>query len=119
MALAPSHRATIQAPVCPILLMTHRSGLLLAANRVIDHACVFLNAGPRLLDLGDILYAPTTFRDASGRLLMVAWLQELREGGGFDYAGSLSVSHLMHLTGEGPPCECHFLMRRDPLCTMV
>lgn len=53
--------------------------------------------GPWLLDLGSILYAPTTFRAADGRLIMVAWLQELREGGGFAYAGCLSVPRLLHL----------------------
>ena len=64
-------------------------------------------AGPRLLDLGDVLYAPTTFRDGSGRLLMVAWLQELRKGGGFDYAGCLSVPRLLHLQGFDPS-DCPF-----------
>ena len=53
-----------------------------------------------MLDLGDVLYAPTTFRDGTGRLLMVAWLQELRKGGGFDYAGCLSVPRLLTLQGE-------------------
>lgn len=66
-------------------------------------------AGPWLLDLGSILYAPTTFRAADGRLIMVAWLQELREGGGFAYAGCLSVPRLLHLAGDIPhPPNVHF-----------
>ena len=58
-----------------------------------------LCAGPKLLDLGDILYAPTIFRDASGRCLMVAWLQELRKGGAWDYAGCLSMPRRLSLQG--------------------
>ncbi|KAK9807040.1 hypothetical protein WJX72_011542 [[Myrmecia] bisecta] len=53
--------------------------------------------GPYLLDLGDVLYAPNSFRDASGRTLMLAWLQELRKGGGFDYAGCLSLPRVLAL----------------------
>lgn len=56
-----------------------------------------------MLDLGDVLYAPNTFRDAGGRLLMVAWLQELRKGGGFDYAGCLSVPRELSLQGLSRP----------------
>lgn len=54
-----------------------------------------------MLDLGDILYAPNTLRCPKGRLIMVAWLQELRKGGSFDYAGCLSVPRLLSLEGQG------------------
>ena len=58
-------------------------------------------AGPERLDLGDVLYAPNAFEDARGRVLMLAWLQELRGGasGGFDYAGCLSLPRVLTLQG--------------------
>ena len=59
-------------------------------------------AGPHRLDLGDILYAPNTLQTPDGRTLMLAWLQELRRGGGFDYAGCLSVPRRLSLCGERP-----------------
>lgn len=60
-------------------------------------------AGPHLLDLGDCLYAPNCFRDAQGRNIMLAWLQELRTGGGFDYAGCISLPRV--LTYKGTTCS--------------
>lgn len=57
-----------------------------------------LHAGPRLLDMGNVLYAPTVFA-GTDRVLMVAWLQELRKGGPFDYAGCLSVPRVLTLQG--------------------
>lgn len=60
-----------------------------------------LHAGPHRLDLGDILYAPNTLQTPDGRILMLAWLQELRSGGGFDYAGCLSVPRHLSLRGAG------------------
>ena len=59
-------------------------------------------AGPHRLDLGDILYAPNTLQTPDGRTLMLAWLQELRRGGGFDYAGCLSLPRCLSLRGERP-----------------
>ena len=59
----------------------------------------FLAPGPHRLDLGDILYAPNAFVDGQGRTLMLAWLQELRKGGGFDYAGCLSLPRVLNLRG--------------------
>ena len=55
--------------------------------------------GPHRLDLGDILYAPNTLQTPDGRTLMLGWLQELRSGGGFDYAGCLSVPRELSLQG--------------------
>ena len=55
--------------------------------------------GPHRLDLGDILYAPNTLRAPGGRTLLLAWLQELRRGGGFDYAGCLSLHREITLQG--------------------
>ena len=52
-----------------------------------------------MLDLGDVLYAPNCFTDGQGRNIMFGWLQELRKGGGFDYAGCLSVPRV--LTHQG------------------
>ena len=60
------------------------------------HGCC---AGPHLLDLGDCLYAPNCFRDAEGRNIMLAWLQELRKGGGFDYAGCISLPRVLTYKG--------------------
>ena len=56
--------------------------------------------GPHRLDLGDIPYAPNTLQAPDGRTLMLAWLQELRRAGGFDYAGCLSVPRRLSLQGE-------------------
>ena len=59
-------------------------------------------AGPERLDLGDMLYAPNAFTDAAGRVLMLAWLQELRGSAsscGFDYAGCLSLPRVLTLQG--------------------
>ena len=55
--------------------------------------------GPHRLDLGDILYAPNTLQTPDGRTLLLAWLQELRRGGGFDYAGCLSIPRELSLQG--------------------
>lgn len=74
-------------------------------------------AGPWVLDLGDVLYAPTVFTDAQGRLVMLAWMQELRSGQGRLYAGCLSVPRLLTLRGtpllpaaqnlgHGASCSC-------------
>ena len=60
-------------------------------------------AGPWMLDLGDVLYAPTVFTDAQGRLVMLAWMQELRAAAGRLYAGCLSVPRLLTLQGGGHP----------------
>lgn len=62
-------------------------------------------AGPERLDLGDVLYAPNAFMDACGRVLMLAWLQELRGDarGGFDYAGCLSLPRVLTLQGGSHP----------------
>lgn len=59
----------------------------------------FKCAGPHLLDLGDCLYAPNCFRDAQGRNVMLGWLQELRKGGGFDYAGCISLPRILTYKG--------------------
>lgn len=69
-------------------------------------------AGPERLDLGDVLYAPNAFVDARGRVLMLAWLQELRGGasGGFDYAGCLSLPRVLTLQGGS-----QFFFARSPL----
>ncbi len=55
--------------------------------------------GPHRLDLGDVLYAPNTLQTPDGRTLLLAWLQELRKGGGFDYAGCLSLPRELSLQG--------------------
>lgn len=47
-----------------------------------------------------MLYAPTLF-SGSERCMMVAWLQELRKGGLYDYAGCLSVPRILSVQGEG------------------
>ena len=60
-------------------------------------------AGPHLLDLGDVLYAPNCFQDAQGRSIMLAWLQELRQGGAFDYAGCISLPRV--LSYKSKPCS--------------
>lgn len=41
---------------------------------------------------------------------MLAWLQELRSGGGFDYAGCLSLPRVLTLQGALKPYHstCHF-----------
>lgn len=67
-----------------------------------ESECPSLHAGPHRLDLGDILYAPNTLTDPQGRTLMFAWLQELRKGGGFDYAGCLSLPRVLSLRGNNP-----------------
>ena len=59
-------------------------------------------AGPKLLDLGDVLYAPTIFRDSKDRILMLGWLQELRKGGQWDYAGCLSAPRVLSQQGLLP-----------------
>ncbi len=59
-----------------------------------------LLSGPHRLDLGNILYAPNAFVDGRGRTLMLAWLQELRSGGAYDYAGCLSLPRLLSLQGH-------------------
>jgi len=49
-----------------------------------------------------VLYAPNAFTDARGRVLMLAWLQELRGSAsscGFDYAGCLSLPRVLTLRG--------------------
>ena len=48
-----------------------------------------------------MLYAPNAFEDPRGRVLMLAWLQELRDGagGGFDYAGCLSLPRVLTVQG--------------------
>ena len=56
--------------------------------------------GPHLLDLGDVLYAPNCFQDAQGRNIMLGWLQELRKGGGFDYAGCISLPRVLTYKGN-------------------
>jgi len=56
--------------------------------------------GPHLLDLGDVLYAPNCFQDAKGRNIMLGWLQELRKGGGFDYAGCISLPRVLTYKGN-------------------
>lgn len=63
-----------------------------------------MGPGPFLLDLGDVLYAPNCFRDGSGRLLMVGWLQEgsLRDASAFDYSGCLSLPRVLTLRGMPP-----------------
>ena len=60
-------------------------------------------AGPHLLDLGDVLYAPNCFQDGQGRSIMLAWLQELRQGGAFDYAGCISLPRV--LSYKSKPCS--------------
>ena len=47
-----------------------------------------------------MLYAPNCFQDAKGRSIMLAWLQELRKGGGFDYAGCISLPRLLTYIGK-------------------
>ena len=59
-----------------------------------------LGVGPHLLDLGDVLYAPNCFQDAQGRNIMLGWLQELRKGGGFDYAGCISLPRVLTYKGN-------------------
>ena len=56
-----------------------------------------------MLDLGDVLYAPTVFTDAEGRLVMLAWMQELRSAQGRLYAGCLSLPRLLTLRGRPAP----------------
>ncbi len=46
-----------------------------------------------------MLYAPNAFVDGAGRALMLAWAQELRSGGGFDYAGCLSLPRVLTMRG--------------------
>jgi sucrose-6-phosphate hydrolase SacC (GH32 family) len=79
-----------------VLALCSCCGLWHAIFQVVQMAC----AGPHRLDLGDILYAPNAFTDAHGRTLMVAWLQDLRQGGSFDYAGCLSVPRVLILQGQ-------------------
>ena len=86
--------------------------------------------GPFRLDLGDVLYAPNAFVDGSGRALLVAWEQELRSGGGFDYAGCLSLPRVLTLRGalallhlqlpahplNQPACRSCALLWQRPCC---
>ena len=46
-----------------------------------------------------MLYAPTVFTDGKGRLVMLAWMQELRAAAGCLYAGCLSVPRLLTMQG--------------------
>ena len=59
-------------------------------------------AGPFLLDLGDVLYAPNCFRDGTGRVVMVGWMQEgaSRDSSRFDYSGCLSLPRVLTQQGE-------------------
>lgn len=59
-------------------------------------------AGPHLLDLGDIVYAPTVCQDPAGRQIMWTWLQELRKGGTFDYAGCIGIPRILTLRPGKP-----------------
>ena len=61
------------------------------------HPCppLRLTEGPLRLDLGDVLYAPNTIRDAKGRQVLWGWLQERREGGDYGYAGCMSVPRVV------------------------
>ena len=81
-----------------------------------------MRAGPYRLDLGDVLYAPNAFVDPAGRTLMLAWLQELRSGGAYKYAGCLSAQRVLTLRGKrchprlplswlGCVCSCRLLDR--------
>ena len=72
-------------------------------------------AGPHLLDLGDVLYAPNCFQDAQGRSVMLAWLQELRQGGGFDYAGCVSLPRVLSYKSKPLHQEAHLVSWRLPL----
>lgn len=72
-------------------------------------------AGPHLLDLGDVLYAPNCFQDAQGRSIMLAWLQELRQGGGFDYAGCISLPRVLSYKGTSLPHTAHLVTWRLPV----
>ncbi|KAG2494572.1 hypothetical protein HYH03_007338 [Edaphochlamys debaryana] len=55
-------------------------------------------AGPFMLDLGDIFYAPNTLTDPDGRSVLWGWLQEKpRTVGAYDYAGCLSMPRLLYL----------------------
>ena len=60
-------------------------------------------AGPFVLDLGDMLYAPNCFRDGRGRQIMLAWLQEhsSREGA-VDYSGCITLPRVLTLAGVSP-----------------
>lgn len=60
--------------------------------------CVIRCSGPKLLDLGDILYAPTIFA-GSDNCMMVGWLQELQRKDPYDHAGCLTVPRLLSLQG--------------------
>ena len=94
----------------------HESDLLLVLTHMLLTLSADVDAGPHLLDLGDVLYAPNCFQDAQGRSIMLAWLQELRQGGGFDYAGCVSLPrvlsykskpqhHLAHLVNLASSCS--------------
>ena len=67
---------------------------------VSDFESMCLGVGPHLLDLGDALYAPNCFQDAQGRNIMLGWLQELRKGGVFDYAGCISLPRVLTYKGN-------------------
>ena len=78
------------------------------------------HSGPFRLDLGDVLYAPNAFVDGSGRALLVAWEQDLRSGGGFDYAGCLSLPRVLTLRGVPallPLRSCLICLIQRLVCT--
>ena len=74
-----------------------------------------MGAGPHLLDLGDVLYAPNCFQDAQGRRVMLAWLQELRQGGGFDYAGCISLPRVLSYKSKPLHHTAHVVVWRLPI----
>ena len=69
-------------------------------------------AGPFVLDLGDMLYAPNCFRDGRGRHVMVAWLQEhASRQTAFDYSGCITLPRVLTLAGESCTCSTPFVVR--------
>ena len=112
-ALAEVTRMRMYSRTCCACLSRRRHGHLSAQKcsatsggtwAVSSAAVVRVRAGPFRLDLGDVLYAPNAFVDPAGRTLMLAWLQELRSGGTYKYAGCLSVPRVLTLRGQAFLC---------------
>ena len=63
---------------------------------------------PRLLDLGDTVYAPNTLvLGSSGRTLLWGWIQERRPTEALGYAGCLTVPRELSLSRDG----CRLIQR--------
>lgn len=83
------------------------------------------------LDIGEVLYAVNSFKDAHGRQILFGWLQEgERDDHGYSYAGCESVPRelllrcvLEALNSLASSClglrRCHAVSRREMTTTFL